>query len=68
MKSLLLTKPDFDFPVHSTFICSTPSIGNVGQLATDVILSTLYQKGQRLSDLVQTDDEIHMTFFRLFSH
>ena len=43
--SLLLKDTSFQIPSKSTFICSTPSVGNVGQLATDSILATLNGKG-----------------------
>ena len=43
--SLLLTDPSFQIPKKSTFICSVPSAGNIGQLATDVLLASCNQKG-----------------------
>mmetsp|Transcript_26719 Transcript_26719/g.25583 ORF Transcript_26719/g.25583 Transcript_26719/m.25583 type:complete len:333 (-) Transcript_26719:119-1117(-) len=43
--TLFLREKTFQFPPLATFICSVPSFGNVGQLATDVILSTLHSKG-----------------------
>jgi proteasome assembly chaperone (PAC2) family protein len=46
--TFFMREKTFQFPPLATFICSVPSFGNVGQLATDVILSTLYAKGETL--------------------
>ena len=43
--SLLLADPSIQIPKKSTFICSVPSAGNIGQLATDVLLASCTQKG-----------------------
>lgn len=43
--SLLLADSSIQIPKKATFICSVPSAGNIGQLATDVLLASCNQKG-----------------------